>query len=424
MVNMPQRECTKTKVKITSPQKRITLPIELEKYQEIVDDCCAYRKWVDEMIDQHPELFPAAIQGGYTLHDERGSDKLEGIRLRRICLKTRDVEGKKQAFTIAPSGVMPYLVGYTDEVEKALFLRRFDVPFWALTYVFGRDDSYWYRMENHFGRYNLVQSVIKNPEKLPHHLLADEKITWLNGEEVVVATTVGDDCVLGASVALGADTTNLTEAYQHFKDEAQALNPDYAPETVNTDGWSATQRAWLNLFPMIVIIECFLHAFIKIRERAKHLRETFSQLSQQVWNTYHAEDASAFRLQVETLRLWAQQHTTGYVLETVLKLCAKTERFALAYDYPLAHRTSNMLDRHMNSMARWLDSTRFFHGHWVSAERSMRAWALLHNFGPYCPRAKVSLTYSSPAHKLNGFVYHQNWLHNLLISTSMSGCKC
>ena len=123
---MPQRECTKTKVKITRPQKRITLPIEMEKYQEIVDDRHAYREWINEMIDQHPELFPAAIQAGYVLHDERGSDKLEGIRLRRICLKTRDIEGKKQVFTIVPSGVMPYLVEYTDEVEKALFLRRFN----------------------------------------------------------------------------------------------------------------------------------------------------------------------------------------------------------------------------------------------------------------------------------------------------------
>jgi hypothetical protein len=80
-----------------------------------------------------------------------------------------------------------------------------------------------------------------------------------------------------------------------------------------------------------------------------------------------------------------------------------------------------MLDRHMNSMARWLDSTRFFHGHWASAERSVRAWALLHDFGPYCPRAKISQSFSSPVHKLNGFVYHQNWLHNLLIATSLSG---
>ena len=418
---MPQRNCTKTKAEVVTANKRITLPLLMEKYQEIVGDRQAYRKWVDEMIVLHPELFPKEIAGGYTLHDKRASEKMEGVWLRRISLKIRDSEGKKQVFTIAPSGVLPYFAGWTDEVEKALFLRRFDVPFWALTYVFGRDDTYWYRQENQFGRYSIVQTVTKDPDKLPLHLLADEKITWLNGEKVVIATTVGEDCVLGASVALSADEENLTEAYQRFKTEAQAVKADYAPKTVNTDGWAATQRAWLNLFPLVVLIECFLHAFIKIRERGKHLKELFGKLSQQVWDAYRATDAVAFRLKVAELQLWAEQNTTGYVLEAVGKLCAKTERFALAYEHPLAHRTSNMLDRHMNAMARWLDSARFFHGHWTSAERSIRAWALLHDFGPYCPRSKASQNYSSPAHKLNGFVYHQNWLHNLLISTSMTG---
>jgi len=418
---MPQRECTKTKTIVARPQRRITLPIDMERYEEIVGDRKAYRNWLDEMIVAYSELFPKNITDGYRLHDERGSGKLEGLRLRRICLNARDAAGKKQVFTIAPSGVMPYAVGWTEEVEKALFLRRFDVPFWALSYVFGHDDQYWYRLENHFGRYHLVQTVVKDPEKLPRHLLADEKVTWLNGEEVVIATTVGEDCVLGASVALGIDTPELSEAYQHFKEEAQQLQPDYQPETVNTDGWEATQKAWRNLFPLIVIIECFLHAFIKIRERGKHLKDVFRQLAHQVWAVYHAVDAASFCLQAQELLTWAETNTTGYVLEAVRKLCAKVDRFALAYDHPLAHRTSNMLDRHMNLMARWLDSSRFFHGHWSSAERSIRAWALLHNFGPYCPRSKIKQEYSSPAHKLNGFVYHENWLHNLMISTSMSG---
>ena len=52
----------------------------------------------------------------------------------------------------------------------------------------------------------------------------------------------------------------------------------------------------------------------------------------------------------------------------------------------------------------------------------MRAAALLINFLPYCPRAAIAEQYRSPAHKLNGFVYHDNWLHNLLISASMGGC--
>jgi hypothetical protein len=114
------------------------------------------------------------------------------------------------------------------------------------------------------------------------------------------------------------------------------------------------------LFPLIVIIECFLHAFIKIRDRAKHLKETFQQIPQKVWEVYHSVDEASFRSQAQTLLSWAESNTTGPVLEAVRKLCAKVDRFVLAYKYPAAHRTSNMLDRHMDFMARWLDSSRFF----------------------------------------------------------------
>ena len=53
-----------------------------------------------------------------------------------------------------------------------------------------------------------------------------------------------------------------------FAEEARSIKPDYAPETVNTDGWQATQNAWQHWFPQITVILCFLHAFIKIRDRA------------------------------------------------------------------------------------------------------------------------------------------------------------
>ena len=55
-------------------------------------------------------------------------------------------------------------------------------------------------------------TTVKQPDQLPVDLLADEKHTRLNGEKAFVATTVGDDCVLGASVAQQADEKDLTEA--------------------------------------------------------------------------------------------------------------------------------------------------------------------------------------------------------------------
>jgi hypothetical protein len=421
---MPQRKYSKTKTKVTKPSKRITLPIELDQYHQLIDQPSAFRQWLDEMIKQYPELFPVAIAAGYTLHDRRSSSKMPAIRLRRIKLKTDTAQGQAPVFTIAPSGIMPYMTGYTDEVEKPLFLGRFGTPFWALSYVFGRDDQYWFRLVSHLGRYEIIQTTVRAIGQLPKHLLADEKHVRFNGQKAYIATTVGADCVLGASMSLSADTDDLTEAYGHFRQEAHRVEPDYQPETVNTDGWTATQNAWRSLFPLVVIVECFLHAFLKIRSCCKkRCQSFFGQIKQQVWDIYHAADPDIFKERIQTFHHWAQATVSGTALEAINKLCAKVDRFLLAFDHPEAHRTSNMIDRHMQPMARWLESARFFHGHLTSAELQVRAWALLHNFGPYCPRAKVAQAYKSPAHKLNGRVYHDNWLHNLLISASLAGTE-
>jgi hypothetical protein len=403
------------------------LPIEKEEYQEMIGNKQTFRAKLDEQIEAYPELFPSDIQQGYKFNGMMPvSKKMPEVRLRRICLTVRDAEGKQQVFTIVPSFVLPYMVGYTDEVEKALFAHSCGVPYWGLTYLFGRDDTYWYRLAVSFGRNNIVGTTIKSPANLPDHVLADEKHVHFNGEKAYVATTVADDCVLGASVALNPDTPDLTEAYGYFKTEAQQVRVDYAPQTVNTDGWTATQNAWLALFTCIVIIPCFLHLFLKIRSRAKRLA-CFPEIKSRIWDIYRATTPTLFLTQLDALHVWAHQTIQKEpVLKTIDKFCAKAPLCLRAFAFPGTYRTSNMLDRHMDHLARCLDSAHHFHGHWSSAELFVRAWALFHNFRPYCPRADVRAQqgFLSPAHKLNGRVYHANWLHNLLVSTSMGGVPC
>jgi hypothetical protein len=50
--------------------------------------------------------------------------------------------------------VTPYLTGFVDDVEGALFFRKFSVPFWALAKVFEKTPMYWYRMEQHITGWN------------------------------------------------------------------------------------------------------------------------------------------------------------------------------------------------------------------------------------------------------------------------------
>lgn len=66
--------------------------------------------------------------------------------------------------------------------------------------------------------------------------MADEKHSWSLGERIYIAVTAAQACFLGVALAHSADAVELTQAYGEFQTEALALNPDYCPQTVNTDG--------------------------------------------------------------------------------------------------------------------------------------------------------------------------------------------
>jgi hypothetical protein len=118
--------------------KHICVPFENEaQYHECAADVVQYRKYLMELSAQHPELFPQAMGQGYTFHDRYSSHK-QGIVVRRIKLKATT-----EVFTLRPSFMMPYCIARTEEVEKALYLRHWGVPFAALAYVFGREAMFW-----------------------------------------------------------------------------------------------------------------------------------------------------------------------------------------------------------------------------------------------------------------------------------------
>ncbi|HVK17368.1 MAG TPA: hypothetical protein VM533_10495, partial [Fimbriiglobus sp.] len=272
----------------------ICLPIGQDDYRRVIDTPAAFRGWLDQAFRDTPELLPAAFARGYRLKDARHSTRL-GIRIRRIrCSATG------RAYSIRPSFALPYLTGRTDDVEGPLFLRAFGVPFWALARVFGRGPMYWYRLEVGLGRNSIVGTTLRRAA-LPEHLLADEHHQPRDGVKNYIATTVGDGCCLGAALAPTAGADDLREAYEVFRREAQDVRADYAPRTVNTDGWAATRQAWVALFPLVVVLRCFLHGWLAIRSRGK-LVDGFHALSERVWETYHAADRRSFSQRLRRLR--------------------------------------------------------------------------------------------------------------------------
>jgi hypothetical protein len=397
--------------------KHICVPFDTEaQYQACVDDVAKYREYLRKLSAQHPELFPRALGQGYTFHDRYRSRK-QGVVLRRIKLTASG-----EVFTLRPSFVLPYLIARTEEVEKALFLRQWGVPFSALATVFGRDAMFWYRAWLSFGRPNLVGTTAKRAETMPQDLVADEKITWLAGEEVVVPTTVGGGCVLGSSVAAEATTDSLEEAYGEFVTEAQEVFPAYHARSVCTDGFKPTREAWRRLFPQLTLVLCFLHSILKIKERCRGALRR--QVLERTWHVYQAATKGQFVQRLRRLAEWARATLDGGVAEMVTKVCQHRDDFTPAYACPSAARTTNAVDRVLNHLDRVLYAMRYCHGQRASARLAVRAWAMQWNFHPYGSRLRHDHPgRSSPFADLNGFHYHPNWLQNFLIASSMGGLR-
>jgi hypothetical protein len=394
----------------------ICLPIDKDRYEQTVSSPEAFRRWLDQSFAVMPELFPAAFAHGYLLKDDRVSVKL-GIRLRRV-----ECKATTEAFTIRPSFVLPYMAGFTDDVAAGLFLRRFGVPFWALAQLFGKDANYWYRLEISLARNSIVGTTVRQAD-LPEHLVADEHHQTLDGEKAFIATTVAEGCCLGASVVDAADEAALTTAYQTFQLEARNVEPGYAPKSVNTDGWQATRLAWLALFPLVLIVRCFLHGWLSIRERCKK-EEHYQEAGEKIWHAYEAQDKRTFAQRLRRVREWATKTLKGIFQEKVLALCSRSQEYQKGYEHQQAHRTSNMLDRVMKAMNRYFDGCQHLHKSQEAAQKHCRAWALLFNFAPWSPATvKANDGWNCPAERLNQHRYHGNWLHNLFVSASLAGFR-
>src|SRR5215468_10354315 len=103
--------------------KSICVPFDSEEhYAACVADPESFRQHLTEVFGQHPELFPTRMSEGFVLHDKSWSIKPQ-VMLRRLALKATAA-----VFLVRPSFLMPYMVGRTAAVEKALSLRHWGGP--------------------------------------------------------------------------------------------------------------------------------------------------------------------------------------------------------------------------------------------------------------------------------------------------------
>ena len=107
----------------STKSKTIVLPMEAEIYRSFLKDRKLAREIIDDRYSVYPDLFPSGMQNGYSLNGStRVSKKQKGFVMRQILINN-------ETYRVRPSFMLPYNKGLVSEVSKALFLKKFGVPF-------------------------------------------------------------------------------------------------------------------------------------------------------------------------------------------------------------------------------------------------------------------------------------------------------
>jgi hypothetical protein len=426
IADQPQQPQPASNTRRAPGSNEIVLPISLQEYERFARNPADFRQLLNEQFNAHPELFPREFgEDGFQLKDIVTSVKM-GIRIRRITVGFPD---QSHNYRVLPSNILPSMCGRTEDVTNALFLRKFNVPFWVLEMIFGRDANYYYRLETRMGKSSIVGALHGPKGELPEDLCCDEKHSKHFGDKVFITTTVGAGCVLGAHLCEAADAESLAEGYGVVREEMARSNPQHKVRSINIDGFAATTAALRIVFgPAFILITCFLHLYIAIRDGAKKKHgELFREIADRLWDAYDAPVKELFTQKWKDLMAWCKKNSHRIPERIATKLANadknKLQGYEAWYDCQQGHRVSSALDREMGSLDRRLFAMRYLHGHWESSNLMIRAWAHLHNFAPWNPKATKLHGAECPAERLTGYRYRKDWLENFRVASSLQGYR-
>ena len=246
----------KNKKNCRKRQKRKTIVLNIVKneYEKFLTDKVFCRNLILEHLGSYPELFPVgAAPKNLQLNGSSRVSQKSGYRLKRVIIAGVNYE-------IRPSWLLSYHRGESADVKWGIFLIRHGVPFWVIALIFGKYAMYWYRLFISFSQNSIVGTTVKKVP-IPVDLLVDEEHSRTKGKKSYIGT--------------------------------KQLWPEAKP------------------------IQCILHAWIKIRNRAtKKLQFSFDIAKEKFWNCYKAVNKKEFSQRVRRLRQWVIKNVEESPMKT------------------------------------------------------------------------------------------------------------
>ncbi len=99
-----------------------------------------------------------------------------------------------------------------------------------------------------------------------------------------------------------------------------------------------------------MLVLCFLHDVLKVEKGCPTHHNYRKTLLGKLWQSYRAKTAQKFLKGLRLALIWAKKHIRKKrTLNKMRKLCRRAAQYKVAYRFPHALRTSNMLARDLES---------------------------------------------------------------------------
>ncbi len=169
--------------------------------------------------------------------------------------------------------------------------------------------------------------------------------------------------------------------------------PEYAPQSVTTDGWEPVQKAWKVKIPGVHLLECRWHGRKRINSSLRDFKlkhpdlssEKLQQLKKKIHHLWIAPSRTAYSQRLRRLReAWGDDKILSRRFEILKqKRCLFTEYL----NNPQASAVLAPLDRSL----RFLDEKLKNFGSFGAQERinpTLNAWAIVNNMRQFLPDAQ------------------------------------
>jgi hypothetical protein len=348
-------------------------------------------------------------------------------RLGGLCIWRIQCCECKATFSILPHFVLRYRSMSPDVAKRALIASNGGLSLENTSMILNISVMSIYCFICSIGVWHVATTLLRAGLSLPHYWLADEKHSKCRADKGYLPTIVEGRVIWHLGYSEGATAEKFKASYAQFQQIALKEDPTYHPEGILTDGYESTRLSLKELFPLVFIGYCLLHAAKKLPSKIKgvsfEIRKSLSRkFSIDLFTPAKLSGMEVFSV-AQRLRHFTKrvQKEAGEANALSIKewIAQKKQGWFETLRHPNIPNTSTLLDQAHNQIDRKLFMMKHFHHKEGNKEPFINALAILYNFIPYQRRAKNA--HLNGVQVQGGTMPHQDWFFSLMILTSAGG---